>query len=44
MTVDVLLDLFMALEYLHSRAQPVLHRDVKPANVLVEILGGDGAL
>ena len=43
-TVDVLLDLFMALEYLHSRAQPVLHRDVKPANVLVEIAGGNGAL
>eukprot|EP01044_Picomonas_judraskeda_P008106 COSAG03_NODE_905_length_5401_cov_2.949830_3_plen_866_part_00 len=36
LVVDVLLDVFLALEYLHTRAEPVLHRDVKPANVLVE--------
>ena len=37
LVVDVLLDVFLALEYLHTRAEPVLHRDVKPANVLIEI-------
>ena len=36
LVVDVLLDVFLALEYLHTRAEPVIHRDVKPANVLVE--------
>ena len=35
--VDVLLDVFLALEYLHTRAQPVIHRDVKPANILIEL-------
>lgn len=35
--VDVLHDVFLALEYLHTRAQPVIHRDVKPANILVEL-------
>ena len=39
LVVDVLLDVFLALEYLHTRAEPVLHRDVKPANVLVEFNG-----
>ena len=36
LVVDVLLDVSLALEYLHTRAEPVIHRDVKPANVLVE--------
>ena len=37
LTIDALLDVFMALDYLHSRQYPVLHRDIKPANVLVEV-------
>jgi serine/threonine protein kinase len=38
LAVDVLHDIFLALEYLHTRAQPVIHRDVKPANVLIELV------
>jgi serine/threonine protein kinase len=36
---DEVLDLFLALldvlEYLHTRVPPVLHRDVKPANIIL---------
>lgn len=33
--IDLLLGLLAILEYLHTRVPPVLHRDVKPANVIV---------
>jgi serine/threonine protein kinase len=39
--LDLLRNIMSALVYLHSRAPAVLHRDVKPANVLVfTVFGG----
>jgi eukaryotic-like serine/threonine-protein kinase len=34
-------ELLAVLEYLHSHVPPVIHRDVKPANIKI---GGDGRL
>ena len=34
-TLQILCQGLQALEYLHSRSQPLAHRDIKPANILV---------
>ena len=39
--VEICIRLAEILQYLHSRPQPIIHRDVKPENV---ILGEDGAI
>jgi serine/threonine protein kinase len=40
--LDLLRSVMRALVYLHSRTPSVLHRDVKPANVLVFVTSGGG--
>jgi serine/threonine protein kinase len=40
MVIDPIVD---ALSYLHRQQPPIVHRDVKPANIIVPI-GGDGAV
>jgi serine/threonine protein kinase len=34
--VSILIDICNALDYLHSRQQPILHLDIKPANILLD--------
>ena len=38
---DILLQLLDILEKLHTHVPPVIHRDVKPSNILMHPMGGD---
>ena len=37
---DILVQTLDALDYAHSRPQPIVHRDIKPSNIFVKVVEG----